>query len=97
MVATFEAELRRDGRMVTAAERTAIRNAALLSAISEDSAARRLSGDVTVTLEDVVRLSRASVAAIRALGIKPAGAPKPPTLAEHLARRTAQRKSGDAP
>jgi hypothetical protein len=78
MVATFEAELTKAGRAVAAAERAAIRNAALLSAISEDAAARRLAGDVTATLEDIVRLSRASAAAIRALGIKPATAATPP-------------------
>jgi hypothetical protein len=94
MVATLEAELRKTRRMLTAAEGAAIRNAALLSAISEDAGARRLAGDATVTLEDVVRLSRASTAAVRALGIRPAAGPAPPTLAEHFASRAAERPGG---
>jgi hypothetical protein len=94
LTAVFEAELRKTGRTLTAAEGAAVRNAALLSAISEDAGARRLAGDATVTLEDVVRLSRAAAAAMKALAIKPSGTPAPPTLAEHLASRAAERAGG---
>ena len=92
LVATFEAELSKSGRTVTAAESAAIRNAALLSAISEDAAARRLAGDATVSLEDVVRLSRASAAAVRALGFKPAAAVASPlSVREYFAAMPAAR------
>src|SRR5262249_27116 len=64
LVTTFEAGL---GRTPTAAESAAIRNAALLSALSEAASARRLDGDSMVSFEDIVRLSRAAQAATRGL------------------------------
>jgi hypothetical protein len=78
----FEAEL---GRTPTSAEGAAIRNAALLNALSEDAAARRLDGDSTISFEDIVRLTRAAQAATRALGLQSGGQkPEPPTIKEYI-------------
>ena len=44
-----------------------------------------------MSLEDVVRTDNAAARAVKSLGIKPGAAPKAPTLAEHLARRAAER------
>jgi hypothetical protein len=90
----FEAEL---GGSLTASQRLAIERAAALVALAEDAKARRLAGDERISLDDVVRVDGAAARAVKALGIKAAGAPKPPTLADHLARRVAERSSGDAP
>jgi hypothetical protein len=89
LAAVFEAELRKSGRMLTAAESAAVRNAALLSALSEDAGTRRRAGDVTVTLEGVVRLSRAAAAVIRALGIKGVAAATPPPSLSAWAQQAA--------
>jgi hypothetical protein len=91
---SFEAEL--DGT-ITASRRLAVERAAALVALAEDAKARRRAGDQSVTLDDVVRVDGAAARAVKALGIKAAGAPKPPTLADHLARRVAKRSSGAAP
>jgi hypothetical protein len=93
LASNFETEL---GGVLTVSQRLAVDRAAALTAISEDAQARRLAGDIGVSLEDIVRTTNAAHRAVKELGIKPAGAPKPPTLAEHLARRTAQRKTGNA-
>jgi hypothetical protein len=82
LAAGFEAEL---GGNVTASQRAAIERAATLIAVAEDARARRLAGDQAVTLDDVVRVDGAAARAVKALGIKPGAAPKPPTLVEYLA------------
>jgi hypothetical protein len=90
----FQAEL---GGTVSATQRFAIERAAALVALAEDARARRLAGDLGVSLEDVVRTDNAAARAVKALGIKPADL-KVPTLQEHLARRAAERanaSSGD--
>jgi hypothetical protein len=85
LIGTFGAELTKSGRTLGATEIAAIRHAALMTALSEDAAARRLDGSTEVSLEDIVRLTRASQTAVRMLGIKPGAAPKPPSLPEYLA------------
>jgi hypothetical protein len=71
--------------------------AAELQVLAEEARASALREGASADLDRVARMQGAADRALRRLGIKAAGVPKPPTLAEHLARRTAQRKSGDAP
>src|SRR5260221_2595517 len=66
LVATFEAAL---GGELTAALRLAVHNAAALSAIAEDAQAKRLAGDTSITLDDLVRATSAARRAVRDLGI----------------------------
>jgi hypothetical protein len=61
----FEAEL---GGTLTPTQRIAIERAAALTAIAEDAQARRLAGDLAISLEDVVRTTNASTRAVRQLG-----------------------------
>jgi hypothetical protein len=91
----FAAEL---GGSVTASQRLAIERAAALVALAEDARARRLAGDTAVSLEDIVRTDNAAARAVKALGKSGAQIPAPPTPAECLARRAAERAgkpSGD--
>jgi hypothetical protein len=75
----FEAEL---GGTLTATQRLAVEQASALAAIAEDAQARRLAGDMAISLEDLVRATNAATRAVKALGIKPAAAaPAPPSLA----------------
>jgi hypothetical protein len=83
----FAAEL---GGTIAATQRLAIERAAQLVALSENARVRRLAGDQTVTLEDVVRVDNAAGRAVRALGIKPGAGPKRQTLAEYVAARQAR-------
>lgn len=75
----FEAEL---GGALTATQRVAVERAAPLTAIAEDAKARRLSGDMAITLEDVVRTDNAARRAVKELGLgtKSASATPPPSL-----------------
>jgi hypothetical protein len=95
LAAGFEAEV---GGNVTASQRAAIERAACLLAVAEDVRARRLAGESSVSLEDLVRIDNAAMRAVKALGLKPGAPPTPPTPAEYLARRAAERSgkpSGD--
>jgi hypothetical protein len=78
----FEAEL---GGTITTSQRFAIERAAALVALAEDAKARRLAGDAAITLEDVVRVDNSAARAVKALGIKPGVAPKPPSIHEFMA------------
>jgi hypothetical protein len=81
----FEAEL---GGTLSATQRLAVEQASALAAIAEDAQARRLAGDMTISLEDLVRATNAATRAVRALNIQPAAAPTPPASpAEYLASR----------
>ena len=83
----FEAEI---GGVISATQRLAIERAAALVALAEDAQARRLAGDPSVTLDDVVRIDGAAQRAVRRLGIeqrKRSAGPAIPSLAE-LIRRT---------
>jgi hypothetical protein len=66
LAAEFEAEL---GGDLTTAMHIAIERAAALTVVAEDARARRLAGDLTITLDDLVRTDRAAAAAVRALGL----------------------------
>jgi hypothetical protein len=78
LAAEFEAEL---GGNVTTAMRIAIDRAATLTIVAEDARARRLAGDLDITLDDLVRTDRAAAAAVRALGLDHGRKPSnPPAL-----------------
>jgi hypothetical protein len=63
--------------------------AAELTVAAEEARAALLAGSGDI--EQVVRLENLAARAVRRLGVKPGVAPKAPTLAEHLARRAAER------
>jgi tagatose-1,6-bisphosphate aldolase non-catalytic subunit AgaZ/GatZ len=88
LVSTFADEL---GGELSTAQRLVVERAAVLMALAEDAASRRLGGDTAISLDDVVRLEGAASRAVKRLGI---GVRKPepavPTLAEHLAKRAAE-------
>jgi hypothetical protein len=81
LVATFEAEL---GGELTGAQRLAVHNAAALTAIAEDAQARRLAGDTSITLDDLVRATSAARRAVRDLGLDRKREPAAPSLSEYL-------------
>jgi hypothetical protein len=58
------------GDGLSAAQKAACENAAVLVVLAEDTASRRLGGDLDVSLEDVVRLERVAQLALRRLGIE---------------------------
>jgi hypothetical protein len=64
------------GSSLTASQSAAVERAACLVALAEDTRSRRLAGDQTISLDDLVRVDAAADRALRRLGIKP-GAPKP--------------------
>lgn len=83
----FAAEL---GGEVSEAEQVRVETAAALSVIAEDAQARRLAGDQSVSLDDLVRAASAARRAVRDLGIdhrKPRN--QGASLAEYLAARNA--------
>ena len=85
LIAAFTAEL--GGGELSVAGRIAVERAARMLALAEDSAARRLGGDMAISLEDVTRTDNAAARAVRDLGLgqrkrEPAQAP----LRERLAR-----------
>ena len=89
---TFAAEF---GGKVTGSQRVRIECAAALSAIAEDAQTRRLAGDPTITLDDLVRATSAARRAVKDLGIKSTtSAPAGPTLAEYLASKKAPAAAG---
>src|ERR1700704_3481460 len=67
LVATFTAAL---GGQLSSEQALAVSRAAALLALSEDATARRLGGDLSVSLDDVVRLASAARRATRDLGVK---------------------------
>jgi hypothetical protein len=90
---TFAAEL----GQLTPAQRVRVETAAMLSAIAEDAQTRRLAGDDTITLDDLVRAVSAARRAVRDLGLhdrkhKPAG----PTLDQYLATKSRVAESAGA-
>jgi hypothetical protein len=87
LAAGFERDF---GGDMSSGRRLAIERAAAMVALAEDAQTRRLAGDQSVSLEDVVRIDNAAARAVKAIGIKP-GKPAGPTLAEHLAKRAAER------
>jgi len=87
LVAAFTAELGGGELSVTA--RIAVERAARMLALAEDSAARRLGGDLSVSLDDITRTDNAAARAVRDLGLGKREVKQGPTLAEYLAQREA--------
>lgn len=77
---------------VTPVQLMDIRRAAELTALAEETRGRALcEGTGSVDLAALVRLEGAACRAVRALGVKSdAGAPKPPSIEEWMAARTAR-------
>ncbi len=90
LVAAFAAEL---GSEITATQRLAIERAAALVALAEDSKARRLSGDQSISLDDVVRVDGASLRAVKALGLDRQRKPAHVPLSARLAALAAAEKA----
>ena len=68
----FMAEL---GGAPSPAQKAACENAAVLTVLAEDAAARRLGGAVDISLEDTVRLARVAQTAVNRLGLRRREAP----------------------
>src|SRR5262249_4284809 len=89
----FAAEI---GGQLTDSLRIRIESAAALSVIAEDVQTRRLAGDSSVSLDDLVRAVSAARRALRDIGIRPNAKREQlgPTLAEYIASK---RTSAGAP
>src|SRR4051794_39049274 len=74
IAADFAAEI---GGTLSVAKRAAVEQAAVLTALAEDAASRRLGGAVDVSLEDTVRLARVAQLAVRRLGLNGRREPQP--------------------
>jgi hypothetical protein len=87
----FAAEI---GGRITDSLRIRIETAAALSVIAEDAQTRRLAGDSSISLDDLVRAVSAARRALRDIGIKPNTKRDQlgPTLAEYVASK--RRSSG---
>ena len=87
----FAAEI---GSQITDSLRIRIETAAALSVIAEDAQTRRLAGDSSISLDDLVRAASAARRALRDIGIKPNTKRDQlgPTLAEYVASK--RRSSG---
>jgi hypothetical protein len=87
----FAAEI---GSQISDSLRIRIETAAALSVIAEDAQTRRLAGDSSISLDDLVRAASAARRALRDIGIKPNTKRDQlgPTLAEYVASK--RRSSG---
>jgi hypothetical protein len=96
LVAAFKAAL--SDAVLSPSQCLAVEHAAMLSALAEDAASRRLAGASDVTLEDTVRLARVAQTALKALNLD-RRREKPRGLLGHLADadRAAQRKAAPPP
>src|SRR5262249_18782996 len=83
---SFAAEI---GGQITDSLRIRIETAAALSVIAEDAQTRRLSGDSSISLDDLVRAVSAARRALRDIGIGPHAKSEQlgPTLAEYIASK----------
>jgi hypothetical protein len=91
-VAAFTAEM---GGALTPGQRLAVDRAAQLVALAEDARARRLGGDMAITLEDVVRTDNAAARAVRQLGIGATAAATPPPSLAAWAQQAAPPRPGE--
>lgn len=73
------------GTDISGVMRTRIEGAAALTAIAEDAQARRLAGDLSVSLDDIVRATSAARRAVRDLGPNKSRQPRRRPLADYLA------------
>jgi len=94
LAATFAAELDPSGNL-TPTQRLAVERAATLTAVSEDAQTRRLAGDHSVSLEDLVRIDNAARRAVRDLNIRPGARSDEPNLADYL-RQIGGHEAADA-
>jgi hypothetical protein len=81
------------------ATQAAVLSAAELTVAAEAARARLLADGRGADIDQVVRLENLAARALKRLAIKPSAGPKPPSLAEHLANRAAERagaSSGNA-
>jgi hypothetical protein len=74
-------------------QRLAIGRAATLTAIAEDRRMRALAGE-PVLLDDLVRVERLAMQAVRNLGLDKRREPSGPTLREYLAAKVAEADEG---
>jgi hypothetical protein len=72
------ADIERQAAVIAAAE---------LQVLAEEARAAALKEGAAADLDRVVRVQGAADRAVRRLGIKPGGAPKPPTIKDYLAAR----------
>lgn len=93
LAASFEREL---GAGAMPSERLAINRAAGLAVLADTLRQRRLAGDVTVLLDDLVRVERLADRAVRALGLGKIAKPTAPSLAEYLAAKAAKATEASA-
>jgi hypothetical protein len=82
----FAAEI---GGQITDSLRIRIETAAALSVIAEDAQTRRLAGESSISLDDLVRAVSAARRALRHIGIRPNAKREQlgPTLAEYIASK----------
>jgi hypothetical protein len=82
----FAAEI---GGQITDSLRIRVETAAALSVIAEDAQTRRLTGDSSISLDDLVRAVSAARRALRDIGIRPNAKREQlgPTLAEYIASK----------
>jgi hypothetical protein len=66
LIRAFEAQL---GGKLAGAQLLAVHRAATLVAIAQDAQVRRLAGDLSITLVDVVRMDNVANRAVQALGL----------------------------
>ena len=82
---------------LTELQAAAVRKAAELAALAEDARAKRLKGDTTITLDDVVRLDRLAEQSVRRLGLPSAAGEPAETPAPDLRTYLAKLKTEPAP
>jgi hypothetical protein len=76
---------------LTPLKREQIGEAAQKKALAEGVRGAWMRGEAKCDLDELVRLERAAVAAVKALGIAEEARAKPPTIADYLAARKANR------
>jgi hypothetical protein len=93
LAGAFAAEI---GGQITDSLRIRIETAAALSVIAEDAQTRRLAGDSSVSLDDLVRAVSAARRALRDIGIRPHAKHEQlgPTLAEYIASKRSSSGAG---
>jgi hypothetical protein len=92
LIRVFETAL---GGAITDGQRLAVHRAALLTSLAEDKRARSLAGE-PINLDDLVRIDRLAMQAVRLLGIDLLSQPKSvPSLADYV--RSKSKSEGITP
>ena len=81
LVKIFAAAL---GGMLTERQLLAVHRAAVMQAMLEDTRARRVSGDTSISVEEVLRLDNAAINALRAIGLHEVEGPAPAPASQSL-------------